>query len=84
MANLPHIALFDEIYVGSRRCVVSLVREPGHDFGDCEVVFNPDKPTSHDVVWVTDHWEFPKRGDFGGYASHSDRLRPFVRKLRTV
>jgi len=82
METRPEIALFDIIYVGSTRCVVSLVRDPGHAFGDCEVVFNPDKPTNHDVVWVEGKWEFPERGDFGGYAERNPRLRSFVAKLR--
>jgi hypothetical protein len=82
MQPRPSVAPYDEIYVGTTRCVVSLVREPGHSFGDCEVVFNPDKPTNHDVVWGDGKWEFPERGDFGGYAERNDRLRPFVAKLR--
>ena len=82
MAGRPDISPYDVIYVGNTRCIVSLVREPGHVFGDCEVVFYPDKPANHDVVWAADHWEFPKRGDFGGYAASNERLRGFVRKLR--
>ena len=33
----------------------------------CKVVFNPQKPTTHDVDWNGQQWFFPERPDFGGY-----------------
>ncbi len=78
----PDVALFDEIHVGNIRCVVSRVRPPGDVFGDLEVVFNPDKPTVHDVDWTSEGWAFSKRGDFGGYAFRIERLAPFIAQLR--
>lgn len=45
----------------------------------CKVVFNPQKPTTHDVDWNGQQWFFPERPDFGGYGRDGC---PFVRKLK--
>jgi len=68
--------------VESVNCVVSDVREPGHTFGDCKVVFNPSKPKNHDVDWAEGEWRFADRGDFGGYADKYDRLDRYVAQLK--
>ena len=44
-----------------------------------KVVFNPQKPTTHDVDWNGQQWFFPERPDFGGYGRDGC---PFVRKLK--
>jgi len=82
MANRPNINLGNWIYVEGTSCVISIVREPGHEFGDCEVVFNPDKPTNHDVEWDGEKWIFPDRPDFGGYADRNSRLSQYVQILK--
>ncbi len=84
MTDRPDVALFDEIHVGNVRCVVSRVRPSGDVFGDLEVVFNPDKPSVHDVDWTDGGWAFSKRGDFGGYAARIERLGPFAAQLRHI
>ena len=61
MADRPEIKPGDWIRVGNRDCVVANVRDPGDAFGDCEVVFDPSKPTNHDVVWNGDEWKFADR-----------------------
>lgn len=82
MADRPEIKPGDWIRVGNRNCVVANVRDPGYAFGDCKVVFDRRKPTSHDVVWNGDEWEFVDSGDQGGYADKDPRLNEYVRKLK--
>ena len=78
MSFIPNVSAGDWIYVGTVRCVVRMVYKPESTNGVCEVVFNKDKPTTHDVDWDGDKWFFPKRPDFGGYPRQSD---PFVQQL---
>jgi hypothetical protein len=82
MAPRPDIKPGDWIRIGNTDCVVAVVRAAGDQFGDCEVVFNPTKPTNHDVEWTGEDWAFAKRGDFGGYAEKYPRLRAFVQTLK--
>ena len=78
----PVIELGEFIEVQGVECVICLVREPGHTFGDCEVVCTPNKPANREVCWAEDHWEFKKSSDFGGYADKTPRLRRYVEKLK--
>ena len=57
-----------------------MVRLPGHVFGDCEVVFNPSKPTNLNVVWDGDEWRFVESS--GGYADGYSRLTSYVSILK--
>ena len=82
MSSRPNIKPGDWIHIGSVKAVVAAVREPGDSFGDCEVVFRPDKPTNHDVEWVDGKWQFAKRPDCGGYAEKYPRLRQYVDQLK--
>ena len=82
MTERPHINPGDWIRVGSLDCVVSMVRPPDHSFGDCEVVFDPSKPTNRDVEWTGDAWRFVETGDFGGYADKYERLSAYVQTLK--
>ena len=68
--------------MGSCDCVVSVVHPPDYSFGDCEVVFNPSKPTNQDVKWTGDAWQFFETGVGGGYADKYDRLKLYVHKLK--
>ena len=83
MAGRPAIKLGDWIRIGSVDCVVSTVRPPNDEWGDCEVVFDPQKPTNADVKWTGDAWQFVEKSDFGGYADKYQRLRPYVAILKT-
>ena len=67
----PDIKIHDWILVGTRKCVVRRIYDSNSQFGVCEVVFNKDKPTTHDVCWNGEEWCFPDRPDFGGYVPKS-------------
>lgn len=82
MAGQPSIKEGDWIRVGSIDCVVSRVW-PSTILGDCEVVLNPSKPTNLDAKWTGEHWEFVQGGDYGGDADKHDRLRPYLRILKS-
>lgn len=82
MSKRPDIKEGDWIKVGSCNCVVSMVRDLDHPFGDCEVVLNPKKPANVDVKWSGTAWVFVDPDDFGGYAERSSRLEFFVEKLK--
>ena len=82
MVRRPNIKPGDWIRIGTVKAVVSVVRPENSKLGDLEVVFNPRKPTNHDVEWTGDEWTFAKRGDFGGYADRYPRLSLFVQQLR--
>lgn len=82
MASRPQISPGNWIVVGKQSCVVANVREPGNHFGDCEVVFNPLKPTNADVVWSDEGWKFVETGDYGGYAEKYARLSLYVGILK--
>jgi len=66
------------IHVNGVRCIVRLLYAPESMEGVCQVVFNRQKPTTHDVDWDGETWFFPQRQDFGGYARPSD---PYVQML---
>ncbi len=82
MSSRPTIKTGEWILVGSVKAVVAVVREPGDPFGDCEVVFRPDKPTNQDVEWVDGEWRFAKRPDNGGLAEKYPRLKQYVEKVK--
>ena len=84
MVDRPNVNPFDWIKVEGTPCVVAVVRNPDHVkfSGDLEVVFDPKKPTNHDVEWNGQEWVFCKRGDFGGYADRYPRLSAFVNTLK--
>lgn len=82
MIERPEIRLGQWISIGMVRAVISTIHEPGKGFGDCEVVFDPRKPTNRDAEWRDGAWQFVESPDFGGYAESSDRLRRFVTILK--
>ena len=82
MSDRPTVKPRGWIRVGSTDCVVANVRGPGQSLGDCEVVFNPDKPTNRDVTWDGDQWNFVESGDYGGYAEKYPRLSEYVQILK--
>ena len=75
----PDIKVLDWIRVGPHDCVVRVIYRDNSQPEICQVVFNKDKPTTHDVCWNGTDWFFPKRPDFGGYAPDSC---PSVRILK--
>jgi hypothetical protein len=77
MPERPVVEPGDWISIGNTNCVVADVRQPGSVSisGDIKVVFNPQKPTNHDVEWNGEAWVFCERPDFGGYADRYSRLR---------
>jgi hypothetical protein len=85
MTDRPSVSLGDWIRVGSHDCVVSYLTPSNDPLGDCdcEVVFNSSKPTNRDVKWTGDSWQFVERPDYGGYADKYDRLRQYVRILKS-
>ena len=82
MARRHYISPGDWIRIGQTDCVVSRVWPAGTASGDCEVVFNPDKPAYRNACWTGERWDFVKSGDIGGYAGKSARLRTFVEILK--
>jgi hypothetical protein len=82
MSERPPIKPGDWIRIGSVDCVVSLVRPHNDEWGDCEVVFDPKKPTNADVKWMGEAWQFVEKNDFGGYADKYNRLRHYVEILK--
>ena len=78
MSKIPLIKPEDWIYVGKVHCVVATLR----DNGECEVVFNNQKPTNRDARWNGTAWEFSPSVDFGGYADKYPRLRKYVQILK--
>lgn len=61
----------DCIRVGYRNCIIRIIYSENSHSGICQVVFNKDKPTTHDVCWNGTEWFFPERPDYGGYAPNS-------------
>ena len=61
MADRPAVKPGDWIRIGSVDCVVSTVRPPNDEWGDCEVAFDPEKPTNADVKWTGDAWQFVEK-----------------------
>jgi hypothetical protein len=82
MSERPTIKPGDWIRIGSVDCVVSLVRPHNDEWGDCEVVFDPKKPTNADVKWMGEVWQFVEKNDLGGYADKYNRLRHYVEILK--
>lgn len=76
--SLQNVKPGDWIKIGSLDCVMRKVNE--HANG-CyyEVVFNPSKPTTHEVKWVDNKWIFADSVDYGGYGHYSD---PYVIQLK--
>ena len=79
MKDIPKIKPGDWLTVGSNDCVVSMIYPPDSQSGVCLVVFNKNKPTTHDIDWDGTKWYFTECPDFGGYAKDSD---PFVQQLK--
>lgn len=63
--------------------MVAVVRAEGDSSGDCEVVFDPVKPTNRDIRWREGSWHFVETGDYGGYAENYPRLRQYVQILKS-
>lgn len=79
MKEHPEVSEGDWIKVGNVDCIVQKLYQPDSPFGVGQVLFNRDKPTTHEVDWDGEKWIFPERGDYGGYARPSD---PYVWKLK--
>jgi hypothetical protein len=79
LAPPPSVHPGDWIVVGNQQCVVRRVYPNPEDSGVCEVVFNKQKPTTHDVDWNGQDWFFPERPDYGGYGRDGD---PYVQQLK--
>jgi hypothetical protein len=84
MSERPAIKPGDWIKIGNLDCVVATVRQPEYVAagGDIEVVFDPRKPTNHDVEWNGEAWVLCKRPDYGGYADRIQRLSGAVAILK--
>jgi len=82
MSRRPYIMAGDWIDIGPAACVISAVREEGHQSGDCEVVFNALRPTRQDVEWDGNEWRFATRANSTGAADQYPRLAPYVAQLR--
>lgn len=83
MSKRPDIKEGDWIKVGSCNCVVSIVRDLDHPFGDGEVVLNPKKPANVDVKWSGTEWVFVDPDNFGGYAEKYPRLNSLISIFRS-
>ena len=79
MSKPPKIHPGKWITVGDNDCVVKTVYKEGSSSGVCLVVFDKDKPTTHDVDWDGGKWFFPNRPDFGGYGRDDE---PYVQQLK--
>ncbi|KWV49078.1 hypothetical protein AS156_16565 [Bradyrhizobium macuxiense] len=84
MSERPRINPGDRIKAGKIDCVVAFVHPPYlvAFSGDAEMVFNPSKPTTHDVEWNGREWVFCKRPDYGDYAEDKSRYSFAVSILR--
>jgi hypothetical protein len=82
MSERPPIAHGSWIRIAIVDCVVSKVRAEGDPAGDCEVVFDPKRPTTRDVRWNGSVWEFVESGDFGINADEVPRLTDYVQALK--
>lgn len=74
----PKINPMDWITVGIHNCVVMKVYLDDVK-EDALVVFNNDKPTTHNIEWTGSSCEFSKSTDNGGYPLETS---PFVQKLK--
>jgi hypothetical protein len=69
------------IWVEEINAMVFLVREPGHLWGDCEVVYVEGKPSWHRHVHGTgETWAFPE----GSLGASPHRDHPWPPLLRTL
>jgi hypothetical protein len=82
MADRPPIAHGCWITVASVDCVVSTVRAEDDPTGDCEVVFDPKRPTARNARWNGGAWDFLEPEDFGINAKKAPRLTAYVQALR--
>jgi len=82
MSPRPNVKPGEWINVGGVDAVVSTILPPGDPSGDCEVVFDPSKPTNLYARWTDGKWEFVKSGDYGGYAARYGRLSQYVSILK--
>ena len=80
----PPLSIGDSIEIGAIRCIVTKIYPAGSLFGVGQVVFSPDKPTTHDFEWDGKSFIFSKRDDFGGYASNRPELVKFISLLRST
>lgn len=77
--NYPAVKENEIIYIHNIKCIVRKVYDVGSSFGVGEVIFERDKPASHDFDWKDGRWVFPERPDYGGYVHNCD---PFLKRLR--
>jgi hypothetical protein len=82
MAERPAIAHGSWIRIGSRDCIVSVVRAEGDAAGDCEVVFNPGSPVVSQVRWNGGAWEFVETAMSEVRADKVPRLTAYVQALK--
>lgn len=80
MADRPPIKSGEWIKVAHQNC---LVTEAAGDDGDgqCEVIFDPEKPRHGKASWNGEEWVMPQNGG-GGYAEKQPHLGMFVRRLK--
>ena len=79
----PRLVPGEWVRIGNLDCVVATIYPPDNPFGHyCEVVFNPRKPTNHNVVWDGDRLKLAETGDYGGYADNYPRLSEIVSILK--
>lgn len=83
MSDRPEIRPGQWIQIGPILAIVATVHRAGEGFGDCEVVFNPQKPTNCDAEWRDGEWRFVDSPDFGGYAESNVRLHRYVEMLKS-
>jgi hypothetical protein len=69
------------IWVEEINAMVLLIREPGHLWGDCEVVYVEDEPSWHRHVHGTGKpWAFPQ-GSLGASLDQNPPRPPLLRTL---
>lgn len=79
MSKVPDIKQGEWITVGTTSCVIKNVYQEGTSDAVCLVVFDEDKPTTHDVSWDGENWVFSERSDYGGYGRNDDK---YVQQLK--
>jgi len=87
MKEKPEVKEKDWIRVGMRDAVVCRVYSNEELTDMIEIVFIDDRNRAINikVIWNKESgkWEFLQDGDLGGYADKYDRLREYVRILRS-
>ncbi|HEN3663732.1 TPA: hypothetical protein U5E42_003541 [Yersinia enterocolitica] len=73
MKVYPKVELGEWITIGMYDCVIRKIYDHSLQSSVGQVVFNKDKPTTHDFEWSGDGWVFSESSDFGGYVHESDR-----------